>query len=300
MGACSSVGGKILVTGGQGQLAQALVRHGASRVQLVGRPDFDFECLKTLEVVMAANNPSAVINAAAWTAVDLAESEPAAAARANIAGPELLARLCAQRSIPLLHISTDYVFDGAKGAPYIETDLTSACSVYGRTKAEGEKAVLAACSQSMIVRTAWLYSALGKNFVKTILMAGAKNPTLRVVDDQYGNPTSADDLAVALLSIMTRIEQTGWHKDYGGIYHASGSEATTWHGLAMSALQIATTHGWPMPDVQAIATRDWPTPSCRPMDTRLDCAKLAEVFSVVMPSWKNSLEPIIEQVILSC
>jgi dTDP-4-dehydrorhamnose reductase len=292
-----STSGKILVTGARGQLAQALARHGTTRIQLTGRPDFDFDRPETLEATLEAYAPSAVINAAAWTAVDLAEREPQAAARANTTGPERLARLCAQRQIPLLHVSTDYVFDGTKGAPYIETDPVSPRSVYGRTKAEGEKAVLAACPCSVIVRTAWLYSAYGDNFLKKILSAGATNPVLRIVDDQYGNPTNADDLAVALLSILTRIEQHGWHPDYAGLYHASGCGSTTWHGMATAALEIAAARGSSMPDVLAIRAEDWPTPARRPVDTRLDCTKLSLVFGLALPAWEKSLEQVVAQII---
>ena len=290
-------GGKILVTGARGQLAQALARHGSTRVQLVGRPDFDFDRPETLDATLTAHNPSAVINAAAWTAVDLAESEQEAATRANTVGPVLLAQLCAQRRIPFLHISTDYVFDGTKGTPYTETDLPSPCSAYGRSKAEGEKAILAVCPYGIILRTAWLYSASGSNFVKTILRAGATNPVIRVVDDQHGNPTSADDLAVVLLSILTHIEQHGWCSDYAGLYHASGHGATTWYGLAVAALESAAEQGQRLPQILAIRTEDWPTPARRPMDTRLDCTKLFRVFGLRLPAWEKSLRLVVPQVL---
>lgn len=289
--------GKILVTGGSGQLAQALARHGGPNIRLTGRPDFDFDRPETLAATLAAYNPSAVINTAAWTSVDLAENEAESVTRANVTGPALLAQLCAQRQIPLLHISTDYVFDGTKGTPYTETDPVSPRSVYGRTKAEGESAVLAACPYGIILRTAWLYSADGNNFVKTILKAGTTNPVIRVVNDQYGNPTSTDDLAVSLLSIIIRIEQQGWRQDYTGIYHATGHGSTTWHDMATAAFKIAAEHGRPMPDILAIRTEDWPTSAQRPADTRLDCTKLSRMFGLTLSAWEKSLEKVITQII---
>jgi dTDP-4-dehydrorhamnose reductase len=288
-------GGPVLVTGGTGQLALALSRHGGARICRVGRPEFDFDHAATLDAVFEKAAPSAVINAAAWTAVDLAETEPEAAARANATGPAHLARLCATRNIPFFHVSTDYVFDGEKGAPYVETDAISPCTVYGRTKAEGEQAVLAAWSRSLILRTAWVYSADGRNFVKTMLNAGLQRPSLRVVGDQVGNPTCADDLAKAILSCLAIIEKDGWEDHYGGIFHACAQGETSWYGLATAALEQAARHGRPMPEITAIRTQDWPTPAKRPMDSRMECTKLSEVFNVTLPRWEDSLINVVDQ-----
>ncbi|MFT9384559.1 MAG: dTDP-4-dehydrorhamnose reductase [Acetobacter orientalis] len=283
-------GGPVLVTGQHGQLATALRALGGPRIQCIGRPELDFDAPDTLQKTFDAIKPSAVINAAAWTAVDLAESEDAAATRANATGPAELARLCAAADIPFLHVSTDYVFAGDKGAPYVETDPISPQTVYGRSKAMGEALTLAANPKTLIFRTAWVYSAHGKNFVRTMLNAGAKNPALKVVGDQKGNPTSADDLARALLEVLAYIEKNGWQDAFAGIYHACGTGETTWHGLAVATLQEATRHGQAMPDITAIATQDWPTPAKRPADSRMDTSKLARTFGVTLPHWGDSVK----------
>ncbi len=290
-------GGPILVTGGSGQLATSLVRLGGPRIHRVGRPGFDFDQPDTVRTVFAAISPVAVVNAAAWTAVDAAETAVEAATRANRDGPELLAALCAQAGIPFVHVSTDYVFDGDKGVPYIEDDPVSPTGVYGRTKVEGERAALAANPRTIVLRTSWVYSATGKNFVRTMINAGEKNSTLRVVGDQRGAPTASDDLAVAILSIMARIEQGGWQDSYAGIFHAAGAGETSWHGLAVAALEVAQAHGRAMPDVVAIRTVDWPTPARRPADSRLDCDKLERVFGVRLPPWRGSLTRAVDELL---
>ena len=291
--------GPILVTGGAGQLAASLVACGGPRIHLVGRPAFDFDRPDSVGETFRRVAPVMVVNAAAWTAVDAAEADPEGAARANRDGPALLAGLCGQAGIPLIHVSTDYVFDGDKGAPYVETDPTSPTGVYGRTKAEGEQAALAAWARTIVLRTSWVYSATGKNFVRTMINAGAKNPTLKVVGDQCGAPTSADDLAGAIIDIIARIEADGWQDDYAGIYHAAGTGETTWHGLAVAALEAASRHGRTMPEVIAIRTSDWPTPARRPADSRLDCDKLERIFGVRLPAWQRSLEAIVERLVNS-
>ena len=289
----SPQGGTLLVIGQNGQLAVSLGKLGSPRIKLVGRPTVDFDQPETVDTVINALQPAAVINAAAWTAVDLAESEPEAAARANRDGPQKLAALCAARNIPFIHVSTDYVFDGEKGAPYVESDPISPRTVYGRTKAEGEQAVMAANPRSIILRTSWVYSATGKNFVRTMLHAGARNPTLHVVGDQKGNPTSADDLARVILGILGTVEQTGWNSAYAGLYHACGTGDATWYDLAVHTLQEAERYGQPMPQITAITTLDWPTPAPRPADSRMDTGKLQQVFGLTLPNWKTSVNKVV-------
>lgn len=287
----------VLVTGGNGQLAVSLADVGGARVIKVGRPDFDFDRPETIDAVVARYDPAFVVNAAAWTAVDAAETEVAAASRANQTGPAILAAACATQGCGLIHISTDYVFAGDKGTPYVESDPTSSRTVYGATKAAGETAVLAACPQAVILRTAWVYSAHGKNFVKTMISAGAKNPKLRVVGDQFGNPTSSDDLAQAIFAIIARIEETGWQAAYPGVYHATAQGETTWHGLAVATLEQAARHGQTLPEIEAIRTQDWPTPAERPQDSRLDCTKLKQVFGVSLPNWRQSVARTVDRVL---
>ncbi len=283
--------GAMLVTGGTGQLALALERAAAAAhrpLRRVGRPRFDFDQPATIAAALAEARPVLVVNAAAWTAVDLAESNQPAAARANTEGPAELARLCAQAATPLLHVSTDYVFDGTKGAPYTETDPTSPTGIYGATKLAGERAVLDANPRSIVLRTSWVHSPDGRNFVRTMLAAGAARPSLRVVCDQRGCPTSADDLADAILAVADRIAQ-GWRDGWRGIYHAAGEGSTTWHGLAVATFEDAARHGRTPPAVEPIPTADYPTPARRPPDSRLDCQHLAAVFGVRLPPWRDGL-----------
>lgn len=283
----------ILVTGASGQLGHALVQRLSERgaeYRAVSRPDFDFEKPETIKACFERIKPDLVINAAAYTAVDQAQTEPQAAKASNHIGPLLLARLCEAENIPFIHVSTDYVFDGNKGAPYVESDATSPTGVYGTTKRDGEEAVLATNAKAIILRTSWVYSDYAKNFAKTMITAGQKMPVLRVVADQRGTPTAACDLADAILSITDQIHQTGWKPDYRGIFHATGSGETTWYGFACAIFEEASKRGYQPPQVQPISTSEWPTPTRRPPDSRLDCTKLAQVFGVKLPEWSYALE----------
>ncbi len=273
-----------IVTGGTGQLATALKTAAPDRVRVVGRPAFDFDRPESLGALFDAAAPALLINTAAWTAVDAAESAPEATRRANAEGPARLASLCRRNGTRLIHVSTDYVFDGAKGAPYLETDPTSPTGVYGATKLEGEHAVLSELPDAVILRTAWVYAETGRNFLRTMLSAARKTGTLRVVADQRGCPTNADDLAQAVLAVAKHIATAP-----GGIYHCAGSGETTWHGFAEAIFAAAGPLGWPVPRVDPIATSDWPTPARRPADSRLNCAKLHATFGVRMPEWQPSL-----------
>lgn len=275
----------ILVTGGSGQVARALEDAAAGRpVRRVGRPELDFDRPETILPLLRAASPSLVVNAAAYTAVDKAETEPEAAYRANRDGPAALAAYCAGAGIPLIHVSTDYVFDGDKGMPYVETDPTSPTGVYGASKLAGEQAVMASGARAVILRTAWVYAATGKNFVLTMLNAARKTDRLRVVADQRGCPTSAADLAAAILAVADN-----WDDRHAGLYHAAGSGEATWHGLATAVFAEASRHGMKPPTVDAIATADWPTPARRPADSRLDCDKLHRAFGLRLPAWQDSV-----------
>lgn len=289
----------ILVAGKSGQLAVALDNAAASRgvsAACIGRPVLDFDRPASIAETFFRMAPWLVVNAAAYTAVDAAEDDTEAAMRGNRDGPAELARLCEGAGIPLIHISTDYVFDGNKGAPYVETDATSPQCVYGASKFAGEQAVMAACSRAIIIRTSWVYSPIGKNFVRTMLSVGQKNPTLRVVADQQGCPTSACDLAEAIISIAAQLAEDGWQDRYGGIFHAAGAGATTWHGLATAAFAAAARHGLTLPVVEPIATNEWPTKAKRPTDSRLDCEKLLGTFGLRLPPWQDGLERTVEAI----
>jgi len=285
----------LLVTGGTGQLAGALeAAASAHDIHRVGRPDFDFDHPDSIAETFFAITPALVVNAAAYTAVDAAEKDAEAAVaadRANHRGPAQLAALCAKSGVPLSHISTDYVFDGAKGAPYVETDPTAPQGVYGSTKLAGERAVLDSGARAVILRTSWVYAPSGRNFVRTMLNAGRMRDVLRVVADQKGCPTTATDLAAAILAIAGRILADGWQDGYGGVFHAAGTGWTTWHGLACATFEAAAMRapGLKIPTVEAITTAEYPTPARRPADSRLDCAKLASVFGLRLPPWEDGL-----------
>lgn len=293
--------GNILITGASGQLGDALSSLAAARgvpVAAVSRPAFDFVVPASIDACFAAAKPWLVINAAAYTAVDAAESHVAEAQAGNHTGPLRLAQLCAAAGIPLVHVSTDYVFDGGKGAPYTEDDATNPAGVYGATKRDGEVAILATGAQAIILRTAWVYAAHGKNFARTMLNAARKTRTLRVVADQRGTPTAAPDLAAAILDIAVMIQKTGWDESYRGIFHATGSGETTWHGFAGAIFDAAAALGLDRPEVIAIATADWPTPAKRPADSRLDCSKLARVFGLRLPEWRASLPALVKTLMM--
>jgi len=283
---------RILVTGRGGQLAtglEASLPAQGFEATLVGQPDFEFDKPGTIRAAFAAARPDAVVNCAAWTAVDAAEDTEASAFRANALGPALLAGLCARAGIPLIQISTDYVYDGLKGAPYLEDDLPNPLSAYGRTKLAGEWAALAGNPMTTVLRTAWVFSPVGKNFLRTMLAVGAQRPELRVVADQHGHPTAAPDLADAIAGVLARMRATGWRPDYRGVFHAVAEGHTNWHGFAEAIFAAAKPFGGPGPVVHPIATADYPTKAARPADTRLDTGKLHATFGIALPPWQDGL-----------
>ena len=286
---------RVLVTGRGGQLATGLAAALPVRgfeVIATGRPDFDFDAPATIAAAFAAARPDAVVNCAAWTAVDAAEDNEAAAFRANAIGPALVARHCAAAGIPLVQISTDYVFDGRKGAPYVETDAPNPLGAYGRTKLAGEWAALAGNPRTLVLRTSWVFAATGSNFLRTMLRLGAERPELRVVADQQGSPTAVPDLAEAIAALLTRIREDGWQDAHRGVFHATGGGFTTWHGFAEA---IFDTAGGPRPVVHPIATAEFPTRAVRPADGRLDGGQLAATFGLRLPPWQDGLARVLRQ-----
>ena len=283
---------QVLIVGTSGQLAVALgdgaPAHGLT-VRQFDRPALDFDRPDSVAAAFAETAPWLVINAAAYTAVDAAEDDADAAFRANRDGPAQLARLCEAAKIPLIHVSTDYVFDGLKGAPYVEGDATAPQGVYGASKLAGERAVLDLCSRAIVLRTSWIYSPVGKNFVRTMLNAAQRTDRLRVVADQRSCPTSAPDLGEAILSIAAHIAAEGWQERRAGLYHAAGTGWTTWHGLAVATFEAAAHYGARVPAVDPIATTEWPTRAKRPPDSRLDCDRLERMFGLRLPPWREGL-----------
>lgn len=279
---------RILVIGRSGQLATALARCAADRMDVelatLGRSQLDLAQPESVAAQISAFRPDIVVNAAAYTAVDQAEKEPERAFAINRDGAAAAARAAADAGAAFIHVSTDYVFDGRKADAYCEQDDTNPLNVYGRSKRDGELAVIAAHPTALVLRTSWVYSPFGGNFLKTMLKLGAERPRLRVVDDQTGNPTSALDLAEAILRIAPGLTATP-----GGIYHLTGSGSTTWHGFATAIFAEAAARGGPNPMLEAIATSDYPTPAQRPANSRLDCSAFAQRFGFQLRDWHEAM-----------
>lgn len=287
---------RILLTGGEGQLGTELIAQAPRfGVEFVAPPlaQMDLTRPTELDATWDAARPEAVINAAAYTAVDRAEVEPETAFAINAAAPARIAARCAAEGIPLVHISTDYVFDGCRREPYREEDPVAALGVYGRSKAEGEAAVRAALDRHVIVRTAWLYSAHCANFVKTVMRLVGERDELRIVDDQTGSPTCAEDLAAALLGIAVRRGTTPW-----GTYHYCGAGVTSWCGLARHVLDTMVARGRIRGyRLVPIATADYPTPARRPAYSVLDCGRIERAFGVVRPPWQAGVEKTVDRLL---
>jgi len=280
----------ILVAGNNGQLARCLVEQALARdVQLIafGRPQLDLTNPESIEHVVAAVQPRAIVNAAACTAVDRAEAEPRFAFAVNCDGAGRLAAAAARLRVPFIHISTDYVFDGSKEGPYREDDIPLPVNAYGRSKLEGETAVLDAYSAALVLRTSWLFSRWGHNFLKMMLSLAENGHVIRVVNDQRGTPTSGYDLAGAILDLETKMNE---NKDQAGIYHLAAAGETTWHGFAAAILAGWARRGRPVPALKAIATSDDGRTARRPANSCLDCAKINRIFGIRLPSWQACLD----------
>ncbi len=283
---------RLLIAGWQGQVARALVEAAPARPEIaalaVGRPALDLVDPGSVARTVNDVRPDIVINSAAYTAVDKAEGEPGAAHALNAEGARVLAESAAKHGAVIIHISTDYVFDGLKTAPYVEDDPTSPMSVYGRSKLAGEDAVRRANPRHVIVRTSWVHSATGSNFTKTMLRLGAERPELKVVDDQTGAPTYAPHLAAALLDMAREVAGTP-KPEHFGTFHATGSGATTWCGFAREIFRVAATRGAITPVLKPITTAEYPTPARRPANSQLDCSKLARVYGLTLPEWRTGV-----------
>lgn len=277
----------ILVIGRTGQVAQALAAEGGARVISAGRPDVDLLDEALIDSALADVNPAVVINAGAYTFVDGAESEPELAAEVNARGPERLARLCARRGIPLIHLSTDCVFDGTKSAPYTPDDEPGPLSVYGRTKLAGARAVAGAHPRHLVVRVSWVFSRFGSNFVRTMLRAAETRDEVAVVNDQVGCPTHAPALARALLAMADRALDEGFSA--WGLYHLAGAGEVDRATMTRMIFEESARLGGPSARVRGVASADYPTPAARPLNARLDMSLTTEVFGVTLPDWKIGL-----------
>ena len=277
---------RIAVTGRAGQVARALVEvHGD--VVTLARPEVDLLRPESVLPALRAAGADVVVNAAAYTAVDAAESDAEAAFAVNEAGAQAVARAAAVLGMPVIQISTDYVFDGSGDVPWREDHPTGPLGVYGASKLAGEGAVRAATSNHAILRTAWVYSPFGANFVKTMLRLGAERDALRVVDDQVGHPTSAHDIARSVVTVARNLMRPD--TDFRGTFHMAGAGETSWAGLARAIFAVA---GMDV-TVEGIVTEDYPTPAARPRNSRLDCTHLEATHGVCLPDWRISLAPVV-------
>jgi dTDP-4-dehydrorhamnose reductase len=282
----------LLVTGSNGQLGWEICRQGKERgVSIIPLdiPEFDITDQTAVSKAVSESEYDVVVNCAAYTAVDKAESEQKTAFAVNSDGPSYLAASCNQKGIPLIHISTDYVFDGSKAGPYLETDNVGPIGIYGRSKAEGEEKVRQILKEHIIIRTSWLYGVHGNNFVKTMLNLGRERDEIRVVADQSGCPTFAADLAGAILEIALKIEN-GQRNSWGS-YHYCGGGRTTWFAFASKIFEIAKTYEQlKIEKVIPIRTAEYPTAAARPLNSVMDCSLLTCNFNVSQPLWEDSLE----------
>lgn len=279
---------QILVIGRTGQVARALSDAAARRgisLATVGRPEVDLLDYASVDRALDRARPSLVINAAAYTSVDQAETDQALAFAINADAVGQLGQMCARASLPTIHVSTDYVFDGEQQEPYTEADIPRPINVYGASKLAGEEQLRQANERHLIVRTSWVFSETGQNFVKTMLRLGAERPVVRVVDDQWGSPTYAAHLADALLDISMRLLKPGC-SDLWGTYHATGEGYTTWCRFADEVFSSRRALGLPTAELLPITTGEFAARAKRPLSSRLDCRLLAERFGVCLPPWQ--------------
>lgn len=282
---------RLVVVGRSGQLARALAAASGGAALCLDRRSLDLGRPDTIAPALAATQPDLVINAAAYTAVDRAESEPERAFAVNRDGAAAIAMACRALDVPLVHVSTDYVFDGESPLPYREDDPPHPLGVYGASKLAGEDAVRAACPRHAIVRTSWLFSATGHNFVRTMLRLAAERTSLAVVDDQWGCPTSADDLASTLLTLAPRLAE---HDAPYGTFHYCGAGATTWHGFARAIFDRAGPLLSRRPELTAIASAAYPTAAWRPARSVLDCRRIGAAFGIVPRPWQEQLDDVLD------
>lgn len=290
---------RITVTGQSGQVVRAMLERAPAGVSVtaLGRPELDLEKLESIAPAIAASRPDIVVNAAAFTAVDLAESEEETAQLVNGMGAGEVAKVAAALGFPIIQISTDYVFDGALTRPYRESDPVSPISAYGRSKLAGEQAVASATPDHAILRTAWVYSPFGKNFVKTMLRLAETRDSVGVVSDQLGCPTSALDIADAVFAVARNLLARPDDAGLRGVFHMSARGEASWADVAEAIFAERARLGGSAVQVDRIATSAYPTPARRPANSRLDCARLQQIHGVTLPDWLGSLQPCVQRLL---
>lgn len=292
---------RITVTGHSGQVVLSMLERAPQGVSVtaLGRPEFDLEQLGAIAPAIAASRPDVVVNAAAFTAVDLAESQEETARLVNGAAAGEVAKAAAALGVPVIQISTDYVFDGSLGRPYREDDPVSPISAYGRSKLEGEHAVAAATADHVILRTAWVYSPFGKNFVKTMLRLAETRDELGVVADQAGSPTSALDIADAVFAVARNLVAHPRDEGLRGVFNMGARGEAVWADVAEAIFAERAQLGGAPVTVKRIATSDYPTPARRPANSRLDSSRLARIHQVRLPEWQGSLAACVRRLLNS-
>lgn len=290
---------RIVVTGQQGQIVRSIAeRAPASNVEViaVGRPLLDLEEPDSVAAALARARPDVIVSAAAYTAVDLAEQDAGRAFAINAAGAGAVARAAAALEVPVIHLSTDYVFDGKKGKPYLETDATGPLSVYGASKLEGERQVAQAGANHVILRAAWVYSPFGSNFVRTMLRLAQSRDEISVVADQFSRPTSALDIADAVLAIARRLAADP-DPSIRGRFHLSAEGEASWADFASAIFAILSERTGRTVRVRPIPTSDYPTPARRPADSRLDTGKLKTHHGIILPDWRSSTRIVVDRLL---
>ncbi len=288
---------KIAITGTAGQVVTSLIERGTAAghdVIAIGRPDLDLADPASVVRTLEAAAPDVIVSAAAYTAVDKAETESDLAHAVNGVGPGAVAQAAKALGVPLIHISTDYVFDGTLDRPYVESDPTGPTGVYGASKLAGERAVLDGHDDSAVLRVAWVYSPFGGNFVKTMLRLAADRDELGVVGDQVGNPTSALAIADGIIQVATNMVSDS-SPTLRGIFHMTAPGEASWADFAQAIFAASAARGGPAASVRAIGTADYPTPATRPANSRLDCGHIARVHGVTLPDWRTSLDDVIDR-----
>lgn len=291
---------RIAVTGKSGQVVTSLLERGAfagHEVIALGRPDMDLAEPSSVHRAIEGAAPDAVISAAAYTAVDRAESESDIAHAVNARGAGAVAEAAKALGVPLVHLSTDYVFDGKLKHPYRESDPTGPTGVYGVSKLAGEQAVLAAYGEnSAVLRVAWVYSPFGSNFVKTMLRLAEDRDEVSIVGDQIGNPTSALEIADATLMVAANLAASE-DPALRGVFHMTASGEASWAEFATAIFAVSAVGGGPSAKVRSITTADYPTPAIRPANSRLNCTRIAEVHGLALPHWRTSLDAVVARLI---